>query len=60
MKSPQAAQLDAIARDLEDIQPVFAVAMSQLAMKQEHFASYATSRGRDRDGKAKRSERVTS
>jgi hypothetical protein len=50
------AGIDAIIAELELEQPVYAAAMAPMAMKSRHFASYSHSRGRDKEGKARRSK----
>jgi hypothetical protein len=41
---------------LDGDQPQYASAMAPLAMKSRHFAPYSVTRGRDKEGKARRTK----
>lgn len=47
----------ALAAELDDVAPQYAVAMNAMALKTEYFQPYTASRGRERTGKAKRSSK---
>jgi Ca-activated chloride channel family protein len=53
--APGVRQIELIAAQLEDHEPLFLSAMSPMALKKAHFASYNVSRSRDNQGRSRKS-----